>query len=227
MAERFEMRMEESMLQQVDEWRAKATGVPNRAEAVRRLVELGLIREQSFRPAESLLVTMMAQVCTALRLKSMNYGLIADALLDGQLWALDILVPGLSDPAASSSDHVFVSSVMQMWWDVENRIDRLNKQDRAALAKKEPVFGAKPLFRGFDGNNETNYFGIAKFLVDKLGRFKEFAGRDLNSHAPMAETYRRMKRVYDEHIDNHRDLGAVDSLAAILGAQAHRRGLSG
>jgi len=38
---------------------------------------------------------------------------------------------------------------------------------------------------------------IAQFMVEKLGSFKSvFGGRDLDSHVPMADNYRRMHRVF-------------------------------
>ena len=41
-SERFEMRMEPEALARIDDWRRKQTDLPSRAEAIRRLVELGL-----------------------------------------------------------------------------------------------------------------------------------------------------------------------------------------
>ncbi len=40
--ERFEMRMDPETLARVDEWRRKQPDLPSRAEAMRRLVDLGL-----------------------------------------------------------------------------------------------------------------------------------------------------------------------------------------
>lgn len=38
----FQMRVTEDFLESIDKWRAKQEGEPSRAEAIRRLVELGL-----------------------------------------------------------------------------------------------------------------------------------------------------------------------------------------
>ena len=40
--ERFEMRLETTMIERVDAWRRKQEDLPLRAEAFRRLIELGL-----------------------------------------------------------------------------------------------------------------------------------------------------------------------------------------
>ena len=39
---RFEMRADDAFLKAVDDWRRKQADLPGRAEAIRRLVELGL-----------------------------------------------------------------------------------------------------------------------------------------------------------------------------------------
>lgn len=53
------------------------------------------------------------------------------------------------------------------------------------------------VFPGFDGNNESEYLGFCRFLIEKQGKFQEqeqyFSKNDgMNSHMPMTEKYRRM-----------------------------------
>jgi hypothetical protein len=40
--DRFEMRVPAALLRAVDEWRRRQSDLPNRSEAIRRLIELGL-----------------------------------------------------------------------------------------------------------------------------------------------------------------------------------------
>jgi uncharacterized protein len=40
--ERFEMRLDVESVERIDEWRRKEPDLPSRAEAIRRLVDLGL-----------------------------------------------------------------------------------------------------------------------------------------------------------------------------------------
>ena len=52
-------------------------------------------------------------------------------------------------------------------------------------------------FAGFDGNNETQYMGFARFLIEKQGKFSEQRqylrkNDNLNSHVPMRGKYKRM-----------------------------------
>ena len=42
-SERFEMRLSPELIAQLDQWRREQPDLPPRAEAVRRLIELGLI----------------------------------------------------------------------------------------------------------------------------------------------------------------------------------------
>ena len=71
--------------------------------------------------------------------------------------------------------------------------DELKEQLGEALG----VFGKTPAFRGFDGNNEGEYIGIARFLVDGLNRFERFKGRDLKSHIPTVARYDNMAQRFD------------------------------
>ena len=45
--ERFEMRLDIDLLNQIDEWRAQQSDIPSRGEAVRRLIEASLNTKSS------------------------------------------------------------------------------------------------------------------------------------------------------------------------------------
>ena len=61
--ERFEMRIDPDTLSRLDTWRAAQADIPSRAEAIRRLIELGLSLNSSesvqFSDGEKLLLLMM------------------------------------------------------------------------------------------------------------------------------------------------------------------------
>ena len=57
--------------------------------------------------------------------------------------------------------------------------------------------GKDPKFFGFDGNYESEYMSIARFLVEKMGRFETFKGRDFNSHVPVVDRYRVMTAAFE------------------------------
>jgi hypothetical protein len=75
-----------------------------------------------------------------------------------------------------------------------------------------------PKFLGFDGNYETEYVSIARFLVEKLDNFSKFKGREFNSHTPMVERYKRMCAKFDlirPKLVDGREL-SVDELIELL-----------
>lgn len=85
-----------------------------------------------------------------------------------------------------------------MWDDLERSYDALSPSDQTALEQRFGALAKNPKFDGFDGNRETEYMGIASFMIEKLGRFQGFAGRGLNSHTPTVETYRRMLGAFSQ-----------------------------
>lgn len=72
----------------------------------------------------------------------------------------------------------------------------LEEKAKQRIKKEAQPFGKDPKFRGFDGNNETEHYGVAGFLINDMKRFERFKGRDLNSHMPSIESYRRMLAVF-------------------------------
>jgi len=49
----------------------------------------------------------------------------------------------------------------------------------------------------FDGNNESDEISIARFLVEEMGRYPRFKGRDLNSHCETIKGYREVLSAFD------------------------------
>lgn len=75
-------------------------------------------------------------------------------------------------------------------------------------------------FMGFDGNYETEYMGLARFLVQEQDKFREQErylrkNDNMNSHIPMIPKYQRML----EESKNHDIWNMnIDSALAILNA---------
>ena len=51
--ERLEMRIEPEWIAKVDDWRRRQTAIPSRAEAIRRLIQLGLQVAQAPRGSQA------------------------------------------------------------------------------------------------------------------------------------------------------------------------------
>lgn len=204
--ERFEMRIDSELLDRLDNWRSTEDDTPSRAEAVRRLLEAGLAHDNRGRPphlsdGEKLIASMLADLIKGLNVETdTNVDLVRSVIYGGHYWALGWEMPGIFHGHADRQSRVsFVVDVLDMWTFLEEAYDKLNAADKAQLANDATPFGAHVRFPGFDGNNEGEYLGIARFLIEDLKRFSRFRDdkRDLNSHHPTLETYGKMFRAFE------------------------------
>lgn len=202
-SERFEMRLEPEMMARVDDWIHKQDHPLSRAEAMRTLVERGLDQEQMLlRPSgyERMTLWMLAEL-----LKQQQgfedkgtADLIQEAVFGGHFWALEWELTGVLHSHTDSRKALReVVDSMDMWNFIERACERLSSGDQKRLEKSldRQVSGIQ--FIGFDGNHETEHMSIARFLVEKLGRFERFKNRSMNSHMPRVGHYNRMFAKFD------------------------------
>lgn len=208
-SERFEMRLDEEILGRVDEWRSKQGDVPSRAEAMRRLIEQGLARQNStavsFTDGEKLLFMILRDMSKQLNLKrgETDLDLMASVIYGGHYWAPRWAMTGLfHDHQDKESDVQFVVDVLDMWSFMEYGYSKLTEEEKGQIATDVGPLGKIVKFSGFDGNNESELMSIAKFFVDDMGRFSEFKGRDMNAHVPLAGAYRKMLTVFSSMRDS-------------------------
>lgn len=200
--ERFEMRLDEELLASVDRWRAQQEDLPSRAEAMRRLVERGLtppgIDTVKFSDGERLILMMMRDIYRHLKVEGeIDPEFVGEVISGGHYWAPKWEMEGLfHEEEDDPSDVQFVVDVMDMWGFLERGFEKLSKKDKERVEKETAPFGRRVRFDGFDGNNEASHLGIARFLTEKMKRFSEFAGRELNSHSPTLDMYSRMLAVF-------------------------------
>ncbi len=201
--ERFEMRLNSRTLEKVDAWRARQTDLPSRAEAIRRLMESGLSEMESkslkFSDGEKLITLMLCELYKRHKIDGKIDPLfVEEALLGGHYWGLEWQFPGIfhgdEDNKATVDE---VVGILDMWSFLEESYARLSKKDKDSVQKKAGHFGRQVVFPGFDGNKETEHLHIAKFLINKLDRFTQFKGRELNSHVPLIHVYRRMVQAFE------------------------------
>lgn len=198
LSERFEMRLGEDILARVDSWRSAQYDVPSRAEAMRRLVELGLMRAASdtvkFSDGEKLLTMMMRDVYKHFKIQGeIDSEFVSDVIHGGHYWAPKWDMSGLyHDYEDSPADVSFVGDVLDMWSFIEEAYEKLSVEDKEYIKKEVGPLGEHVQFIGFDGNNETSNMGIARFLIEKMNRFTRFKGRGLNSHSPTKGRYKQM-----------------------------------
>lgn len=202
--ERFEMRIESALLERLDVWRTSEDDTPSRAEAVRRLMEMGLESESKYRPThlsdgEQLIAMMLAKLIKATGTEvEMNVDLIEKVIVGGHYWALDWEMPGIFHGHRDRRSRVsFVVDVLDMWDFLEDAYEKLSDEDKECLAVEAEPLGKYVKFAGFDGNNETEHMGIAMFLIRDLNRFSRFKDYNMNSHAPALERYGKMYRAFE------------------------------
>ena len=201
--ERFEMRIDSETLGKIDDWRAQQVDLPSRAEAFRRLVETALSSLESkslqFSDGEKLILSMLCELHKHHKMENnIDPSFVEDALLGGHYWALESKLPGIfhghEDDKAMVRE---VGNILEVWWFVEMSHSRLSEGDKDRVTNEAKPFGERVVFPGFDGNYETKHLSIATFLINKLDRFVAFKGRDLNSHVPLIDCYRRMVKTFE------------------------------
>ena len=208
MTERFEMRLPASVLEDVDTWRAQQGDLPSRAEAIRRLMEAGLTatsgeksrKRVALSDGEKLILLTLRDLFKQLKLKDgeMDLDFVAETIFGGHSWGLEWQYSGIfhghEDAEAVVSE---VVGVLDMWSFLESGYEKLSKKDKARVAAEAEPLGKHVKFSGFDGNNESEHMGVARFMIEQLERFTCFKGRDLNSHMPSIDTYRRMVAAFE------------------------------
>lgn len=147
----------------------------------------------NFTKEQRLMLLMICDLYKKPEKREFNPEIIASAIVGGHDWAIDweygAVFPEKPD---SDADVSFVTDVLDMWRFIESGYSKLKAPDKSKIEAAVPHRGKDPKFPGFDGNNETSYMGIARMMIDGLGRWDSFKGRSLNSHMPTVSRYRKM-----------------------------------
>lgn len=201
-SERFELRLDETLMSRIDQWCESNTSSLSRAEAVRELVKIGLDASNrhtvKLSDGEKLLIAMVADLGKPEPKRQIDTKKILDALYGGHYWSLkwdhEWLLNDYEDSPGAVS---FVVDVLDMWSFIEEAFQQFSKADRKRLMDELGRTYEVVEFPGFDGNHEGTYMGIAMHLVESMGRFARFKGRSLNSHMRKVEGYARMTRKFE------------------------------
>ena len=201
--ERFEMRLGVDILQRIDSWRNEQPDQPSRAEAMRRLADAGLavLGKGSIQIShgERLILMMLQDIYAHQNVKGeIDPDFVGEAVGGGHHWGLGWKYRELFHGSVDN-EHVVekVVDVLEMWSQIEFSYSELPDKDKKDVKRKAGARGQHVKFPGFDVNNEIEHYSIARFLIDHLDRFQEFKQRDLNSHYPYNESYRRMWQIYE------------------------------
>jgi uncharacterized protein YfbU (UPF0304 family) len=173
---------------------------------------------------EKLIILMLADMYKSMKIKGeFDADFISKTIWSDNLWGFNWELSGI--PFERSEDPPEVNETtnyLDMWRFLEEGYKALPVKDKEQLAKDAEPFGTDVRFPGFDGNNERHYH-IAHYMIDDMRhRFEHFKGRELNSHHPSIDSYRRMYRVFEPMRAglHNRELNLAE-LTAILKAWTH------
>ena len=175
--------------------------------------------------SEKLILTMLAEIQEKLGIQNgTDTKLLTSAIYSNNTWALSLEIPGIvggsPDPTPPAVSEV--AEILDMWSFLEEADVKFGPAEKARVKSEADPFGSHIHFGGFDGNNEAELMGIARFFVEDMGRFPRFKGRDMNSHHPSIATYRRMLAVFEpirSSLDGHGL--SVEQVVEILKAKRH------
>jgi uncharacterized protein YfbU (UPF0304 family) len=120
----------------------------------------------------------------------------ADILQRGHVGLYGDMFDSLSE-GSSEEDLNEVDDILTMFNFIDNALEALAPEQRQQLDLK------KLSFSGFDGNHDKHY-SIARFLIEKMDRFQEYAGQQLNSHTSSSlPKYRKMLSVFNKAREGH------------------------
>ena len=170
---------------------------------MRRLIDLGLQRNASpqISDGEKITLALLADIHKATVKKSGEIedpDFIVSAIAGGHYWALRWKYSGIfHDHVDGDRKLSEVVNILDMWSFIEEAYESFTSAKRKIVEDRASPIGKNVSFPGFDGNNESEYMGIAIFLIEKLHRFTRFKGRSLNSHFPAVPQYMRMHKVFE------------------------------
>jgi uncharacterized protein len=146
---------------------------------------------------EKLILAMLCDIHEHLKIDNGTASLVLSAIYSGNLWGLKWIFPGIFDDSEPTEEMLNETvNIMDMWSFIERFYEELSPKEKMFVEKEAKPFDKRVRFDGFDGNGEAAYISIARFLVDKLDRFQNFKGREMNAHVPTLEAHRRMLAVY-------------------------------
>lgn len=203
-AERLELRTDESQLARIDAWVEEQPENLTRAEAIRQLIDIGLSTKSKaavhFSDGEKMLILMMGDLYKKLQITraEMDPEFLAQVIYGGHYWAPKWEMNGVFHGHADDPNELkHVVNVLDMWSFMEEAYERLSPDEKALILQEVGPWATDIKFPGFDGNDEGAQMQMASFLVEKMGRFRQFKGRSLNSHSRTFERYASMYRLFE------------------------------
>jgi uncharacterized protein YfbU (UPF0304 family) len=174
---------------------------------------------------EKLILMMLADMYKHMNIENPEFdpAFITNTIVNDHLWGFNWMFSGIPFAREELPPHVKeTADILDMWMFLERSYEELSEADKARVNAATERTEVK--FSGFDGNNE-DHFGIARYFVEDLKRWEHFKGRDLNSHMPSVDGYRRMFEIFEPlraTVLGHRSLNA-DEIIEIMNARRRPR----
>lgn len=145
--------------------------------------------------SEKLILLMLSELYDKLGVDDgIDPDFIRSAIFSDNTWGIPWKYAGIPFKGQETPEIVNkVLDILDMWSTLERSYADLSEDSKSFVEKEAGPF---PKFLGFDGNEESEYMGIASFLVNDLDRFEEFKGQNFNSHCPSIDSYQRMLEVF-------------------------------
>lgn len=169
-----------------------------------------------FSDGEKLIALMLADIMEANDIKGeVDPNFVKEAITSGHLWALRWEYSGIFHGEEDEDEVVQeTADILSMCSFLEYSINELDPAERDTIPKRDRI-----VFEGFDANNEPHY-GVARMFIEEMGRWPEFKGRAINSHAQIVDRYRRMLERYKGNGGPKMGGLSVDEINGILSPTA-------
>jgi len=163
---------------------------------------------------EKLILVMLSEIYEKLGIRGeTDTQFLLEAIYQDHTWALSWEMPGIvqceSDETPPEVEEVM--GILDMWHFVETSYESFDATEKDEVDSAVGA-GAGARFMGFDGNNETKHMSIARFLVERMGRFQHFKGREFNAHHPTLYFHRPMVSAFNS-IRSTNSLGGDQNLS--------------
>ena len=87
-------------------------------------------------------------------------------------------------------------AILDMWSFIEEAHERFSTEEKQRVKAEADPYGDARL-TGFDCHANSDHIAAARFLIEELGRFPRFKGRNLYSPSSSLSEYQRMYRVFE------------------------------
>ena len=210
MINRLEIRMNDDLLNAIDDWCENYGAGCSRSEAIRTILDENVRGEHKLTFAERIILSLqLREMIEKERSKPQHEQMesvineLEIALCcveEGHDWALKDIFPFVANPD-KKSDVDFVFNVLTMFRNIKNAYNTLSDREKSEIVDL-------PKFDGFDGNHESNLLSIARFILEKLERFYgDFDYlTDLNSHANRVDFYSKLLEKYNTIWEKYKGL---------------------